>query len=162
MDGHPTALGNVAHDCIAWDWIAALGNPNQETRSPFDDDTTLVANLQTVLVFLLNLATLDQFIGHSLGLGPLCLPAFFFRQAIKDGSGGNFAKTHRRKEGFVCLVTGPLQDLVHVLAVKIVVGNVAIFQKQVLHQLPTLGHREFLVLVFEKLLDFIAGLVGLD
>ena len=48
------------------------------------------------------------------------------------------------------------------LAVKILVGHIAIFLEQVLHQLPTLGHREFLVLVFEKLPNFIAGLVGLD
>ena len=162
MDSHPAALGDVANDFVTWNGIAALGNPNQEARSPFDDDTALMANLQTVLVFLLDLATLDQLVGHSLGLGPLSFPAFFFRQAIKDGCGRNFAKSNRRKEGFICLVTGPLQDFVHVLAIKILISHITIFLEQVLHQLPTLGHREFLVLIFEKLPNFIAGLVGLD
>ena len=56
----PTSFGDVADNFIAWNWVTALSNPNQESRSSLDNHATFMTDLQGVFfIFNLDLATFD-------------------------------------------------------------------------------------------------------
>ena len=98
VDGNPTSFGNVADNCISWDGIATLSNPDQETRSSLDDHTTFMADLEGVFfIFNLDFATLDQLFCFRTRLGFFLFAALFFRQTVKDRDGSHFSKTDGRK-----------------------------------------------------------------
>ena len=106
VNRNTTPFGNVAHNFISWNWVTALSNPNQESRSSLDDHATFVTNLQGVFfIFNLDLATFDQLFCFCACLSPLFFSTFFLRQAVKDGNRSDLSKTNRRKQGFFCLVT---------------------------------------------------------
>ena len=98
VNGNPTSFGNITDNCISWDGIATLGNPDQETRSPLDDHATFMADLEGVFfVFNLDFATFDQLFCFRTRLGFFLFAAFFFRQTVKDRNGSHFSKTDGRK-----------------------------------------------------------------
>ena len=60
VNRNTASFGDVADDFITWNWITALSNPNQESRSSLDDHATFVTDLQGVFfIFNLDLATFD-------------------------------------------------------------------------------------------------------
>ena len=100
-----TSFGDVADNFIAWNWVTALSNPNQESRSSLDNHATFMTDLQGVFfIFNLDLATFDQLFCFCACLGPLFFSALILRQAVKDGNSPNLSKTNRRKQGFFCLI----------------------------------------------------------
>ena len=163
VNGNPTSFGNVTDNCISWDGIATLSNPDQETRSPLDDHATFMADLEGVFfVFNLDFATFDQLFSFCTRLGLFLFSTLFLRQTIKDRDGSDFSKTDGRKQGIFGLVAGLLQDLVHVLLIHELVGNHIMLMELGHEQLSSTVDREFLVLVLKELADLIAGLAGLD
>ena len=105
VNRNTTPFGDVADNFIAWNWVTALSNPNQEARSALDNHATFVTDLQGIFfIFNLDLATFDQLFCFCACLGPLFFSAFILRQAVKDGNSPNLSKTNRRKQGFFCLI----------------------------------------------------------
>ena len=96
-------------------------------------------DLEGFFIFNFDFAAFDKFFCLSLGLGTFFLTAFLFSQTIKDGNGTDFAKTNGRKEGFLCLLAGLLQNLVHVTLVHEFIGHIAVFLE--------LGHQHLTTLV---------------
>ena len=127
MDSNSPAFGNITDDIITGNRVTTFGNPDQEPRGTFDDHTTFMLNLEGFLIFNLDFATLDQFFGFCLGLGPLFFASFFLRQTVKDGNSSDFSKTNGRIEGFFSLVTGFLKDFIHVAFVHKFIGHIAVF-----------------------------------
>ncbi|VJB99846.1 Uncharacterised protein [Streptococcus pneumoniae] len=119
-------------------------------------------DLESFFIFNLDLATFDKLLCLSLGLGTLFLTALLFSQTVKDGNRTDFPKTNGRKEGVFCLVTGLLQNLIHVALVHKFICHIAIFLELSHQHLTTLVDRQFLILVFKELANLIARLASLD